>query len=117
MALAAVVLYPGGRLHEAPVGPPILTRQGADLRGLLLESSAVADIPAALLLACLSAESGLDSRAERWGTQTTLAKAAIARNDLATLQSIIDATRPDISFGLGQRIVEFHYHGTGQYTL
>jgi hypothetical protein len=97
----------------------IRTRQGQDIRGLVLEAASAANIPAALLLGCLMAESELDARAERWGSNvvTDQAKAALATNDSAALQSLIPKAGNDISFGLAQRIVKFHYIGTREMTL
>jgi hypothetical protein len=63
------------------------------------------------------AESDLDPRAERWGLVTAQAKAAVASNDRAKLQQLIAQAGNDISFGLGQRIVKFHYHGNHQNTV
>jgi hypothetical protein len=97
----------------------IRTRQGQDIRDLVLEASAAARIPAALLLGCLMAESNMDARAERWGSDvlTAQAKAALATNDSAALRNLIPKAGSDISFGLAQRIVKFHYVGTREMTL
>ena len=116
MSLAPVLLYAGGRR-----GSPrrITTVQGVDIADLLVSASGAAGIPTALLLGCLMAESELDARAERWGPAalTAQAKAALANDDLQRLRAIIPLAGNDISFGLGQRIVKFHYHGNGQLTL
>ncbi len=76
-----------------------------------------AGVPLALVLACGQAESGWNSRAERWGWRTEAAKLMIDVGDDAELQAIIDDVWPDISFGIGQRIVLYHYLGDFQPTL
>ena len=114
MSIAPIVWYPGG---HRPVGTPILTVQGVDIRAVLVEAAEVARIPPELLLGCIAAESELDARAERWGRLTAQAKAALAAGDTARLRAIIPQVGDDISFGLGQRIVKFHYHGNRKMTL
>ncbi len=76
-----------------------------------------AGIPLELILAGAIAESGLNPRAERWGTMTVQAQAAIAQGDMQWLQSIINATWPDISFGLSQKVVAYHYLGDRSRTV
>ena len=96
---------------------PILTSGGVDIRDLLVQASAAAGIPPELLLGCIAAESELDPHAERWGLLTPQAKTAIQANDRAALRSIIAQAGSDISFGLAQRIVKFHYFGNHESTV
>jgi hypothetical protein len=128
MSLPPIMLYPGGRARTPPrpADParrqgraPILTAQGTDIRELVESAAAAASIPAGLLLACLMAESELNERAERWGggPLTAQAKAAIAAGDNNALRTVIAQPGNDVSFGLGQRIVKFHYHGNHQLTV
>lgn len=80
---------------------------------MLVAASGAAGIPLELALAVAMAESALNSKAERWGSMTSQAQAAIIGGDMDLLQAIIDEVWPDISFGLSQRIVEYHYLGDG----
>jgi hypothetical protein len=108
---------PFWRPRSPAAAQPILTADGQDIRGLIVAASASAGIPPALLLGCISAESDLDPRAERWGTVTQQAKAAIAAQDHHALKALIGQAWTDISFGLAQRIVKFHYFGDQQATV
>ena len=105
--------------QEEPASAPILTVQGVDIRALVVASARTATIPPELLLGCLMAESELDARAERYGVNalTARVKAAIAANDRITLQQLLPQAGNDISFGLGQRVVIFHYFGNRQNTV
>ncbi len=94
-------------------GKPIPNISGADIRASLERAAAAANIPLELLLACALAESNLNPRAERWGSQTANALEAIAAGDNARLQAIITSAWADISFGYAQRIVLYHYVGDG----
>src|SRR5215471_7553730 len=104
---------------EEPTSDPIVTLQGVDIRDLLVSSARTATISPVLLLGCLMAESELDARAERYGVAalTARVKAAIAANDRITLQQLLPQAGNDISFGLGQRVVVFHYFGNRQNTV
>lgn len=95
----------------------ILDAQGNDIGTWLADDAAAAGIPVQLPLACGIAESNLNPRAERWGRETVLAQAAIASGDMDSLQVIIDRAGSDVSFGIGQRVVKYHYYGTGQMTV
>jgi LysM domain len=81
---------------------------GQDIGPIINQAANAVGLDPSVLLALLKAESGLDSRAERWGTQTAEARAAIAQGNHAELERIIAETWPDISFGGSQRIVLFH---------
>ncbi|HEX8967637.1 MAG TPA: hypothetical protein VF937_07150 [Chloroflexota bacterium] len=94
-----------------PAGQPIQNVLGEDIRPALEAAAQAAQVPLELVLACAMAESGLNPRAERWGTQTRAALAAISSGDHAQLQQIIDSAWADVSFGYGQRIVLYHYAG------
>lgn len=95
----------------------IRSQQGRDLYRPITESSEAAGVPAVLLLACLIAESNLDERAERWGRETPIAKDAIERRDFTLLQQVIDRAGLDVSFGLAQRIVRYHWAGDQTMTV
>lgn len=90
---------------------PILDAEGNDITTPLREGAGINGIPVQLPLACAIAESGLRPDAERWGRETTAAQGAIARQDWGALQAIINRAGSDVSFGLGQRVVPYHYYG------
>lgn len=90
----------------------IITKQGRDRTELFVTEAERVRIPLRLPLACAWAESGqMNEAAERWGTHTADAKTALANGDRGRLASIITAVWPDISFGLCQRIVKYHWDG------
>lgn len=90
---------------------------GQDLGPLFLEAAATAGISVQLLIACAIAESGLNPYAERWGRETTAARAAIQAGDHEALQAILDRVWPDVSFGYSQRIVLYHDLGDRSRTV
>jgi len=92
-------------------GKVLANVDGRDILPSLVVAADGAGIPVSLLLACAIAESGLNPRAERWGSRTEEAVAAIESGDLGRLGWIIEEAWPDISFGYGQRIVMYHYLG------
>jgi hypothetical protein len=96
---------------------PILDTQGQDISSSFIQGASAAEIPLQLALACGQAESSLDPRAERWGKETTEAKQAIAQQDWTALQGIITRAGSDVSFGIGQRVVRFHYTGDRSMTV
>ena len=89
----------------------ITSRSGADLTGEFRGASELSGCPLPLLVAMARAESGLDPLAERWGTRTGEARRALEAMAWATLAEIIAAAGNDISFGLSQRIVRYHWAG------
>lgn len=113
MSLPPIMFYPGGRR----VRRPILDINGRDIRPPLERACTAANIPLALGLACIMAESDLDPRTDRFGRRTTQARAAINNGDHGLLATIIQQTWPDVSFGFAQRIVKFHYVGDRQPTV
>ena len=115
-SLPPIVFFPGGR-HQPGALPPLLNARGEDIRGPLTAAASAARIPLTLALACAIAESSLDPRAERWGSLTKEAKAAIAAGDRAGLRENIGRAWADISFGYGQRIVLYHYSGDRSQTV
>jgi len=98
-------------LEQSGVGAP------EDITALVIHAADIAGVPARLALAAAIAESGLNPLAERWGTRTEDAKAAIAAQDWGTLQAIINDVWADVSFGLSQRIVAFHELGDHSATV
>lgn len=84
---------------------------GRDITGPILEYAQVYGFDPVVLLALLKAESGLNPRAERWGTRTAEARRMIQFGLLRSSRSLINDVWPDISFGFGQRIVKYHYIG------
>lgn len=72
------------------------------------------DIPLTLALACGQAESGFDTTAQRWGRRTPEALELIAAQDWDGLQLLIDSVWPDISFGVAQKVVLYHWCGDRQ---
>lgn len=98
----------------------ILNAYGADITGDLTDAANQDGLPLLLVLGCAIAESNLRPDAERWGTRTAEAKDAIARQDWAALQRIIDAVvtiSPDISFGYLQQVIKWHYLGDHEHTV
>lgn len=77
----------------------------------------IADISWRLLLGVIGAESDYALRAEHWGKRTDEALIALTARDDAKLRHIIATEWPDISFGLSQRIILYHYHGDRTPTL
>jgi len=75
-----------------------------------------AGVPIEGLLALLIAESALDPYAERWGSETRKAQRLIVIQDWTSLQALINDVQPDISFGMSQRIVKYHWEGNGTHT-
>lgn len=55
----------------------VTNTQGTDITEAITSAARQYDIDPVHLLALLKAESGLDSRAERWGRRTIEAKAAL----------------------------------------
>ena len=88
-----------------------------DIQPFINSASEQSGTPEALILGCAIAESNLYPFAERWGTATNDAKAAIRDGEWDTLQGIIDSEWPDISFGYSQCIVLFHYEGNHEATV
>ena len=74
-------------------------------------------IPRRLLLAVADAESGFSPYAQRWGRRTREAVQAITISDYGWLAAIVATEWPDISFGVGQMIVRWHYLGDRTATL
>ena len=74
-------------------------------------------LPLWFALATVIAESGLNPRAERWGSETPAAKAALAAQNWPALQAVINRAGADISFSYGQQIILYHYVGTRQPTI
>ena len=74
-------------------------------------------IPGRLLLAVADAESGFFPYAQRWGSRTREAEQAMNISDYAWLGSIVASEWPDISFGVSQMIVRWHYVGDRTATL
>lgn len=95
----------------------ILNARGDDITRDLTSAAGEHGIPLELALGCAIAESGLRPDAERWGTFTTQAKAAIANQDMVLLQDIISRAWADVSFGYGQQIVLYHYLGDKKPTV
>jgi hypothetical protein len=89
----------------------------AHVAAYLAEAADLAGIPLDLIVGCGVAESKLNALAERWGTHTVEAQAAILAGDAGALSAIITAAGNDISFGVSQRIVAFHWAGTGELTV
>lgn len=89
----------------------------AHVAAFLAESADLAGIPLDLIVGCGAAESKLNALAERWGTHTVEAQAAILDGDAGALGAIIAAAGNDISFGVSQRIVAFHWAGDGTLTV
>ena len=83
-------------------GIPIRTMQGQDFRPVLVQAAGAADIPVALLLGCIMAESELNARAERWGDKalTAQAKAANSQRTIARRYKR-SLRRPATTFRLG----------------
>lgn len=86
--------------------------EGLDISGAVVKAALAHGADPAHLLALLKAESGLNPRAERWGSRTAVAKNLIASQRFGDLQSLINVVWPDISFGYGQHIILYHYFGT-----
>lgn len=84
---------------------------------MICDAAQVSGIDPVALLALLKAESGLNPKAERWGTETKLALWAIQYHDNGALQGVIDRVWMDISFGYGQQIVAYNYLGNHQATV
>jgi hypothetical protein len=96
----------------------IVDAKGNDITAMVERAATVGGIPILLLLGCMYGESGsLDQYAERWGSRSTEAKAAIAAGRWGDLQTIIDSGWADISFGRSQRIVKYHYTGNFQQSV
>lgn len=90
----------------------VITKQGNDRTELFESEVLKAGIPLRLALACAWAESGqMNEAAERWGTHTADAKLAMANGDRGRLAVIITTAWADVSFGLCQRIVKYHWWG------
>lgn len=75
----------------------------------MLRLSDEIDLPRIVTLTCTIAEGGRYQYAERWGHLTNEAKDAIARQDRAALQSVIDRVRAsryphDFSWGPTQQV-------------
>lgn len=104
-------LSPGAPAPPVSGKKPILNVDGDDIRPALEAAVKEAGIPLLLALACVIAESGLNPRAERWGSLTSDARTAINQGDLGRLAQIIEEVWPDISFGYSQKIVLYHYLG------
>lgn len=90
---------------------PILTQQGTDVTHMFQWAAEQTGIPLRLALGACYAESKLNERAERYGVYTAEALKAYARADMAELQRLINLAWADVSFGLGQRIVKYHWAG------
>lgn len=85
-----IILFPGSHMpiHQPAVRRPIYdSTNTVDLRPWFENSAAQAGIPLALLVGCGIAESGLNTTAARYGVW------------------------PDVSFGISQTIVLYHYYG------
>jgi hypothetical protein len=89
----------------------ITTQQGRDVTSVYQQGALDGAMPLRLPLGCSYAESKLNERAERFGTTTPQAQAAIAAGDTTKLQALISAAWADVSFGIGQRVVLYHYAG------
>lgn len=91
----------------------ILTADGHDITYDLGRAALAHRIDPIHLLALLFAESGgLNPRAERWGSwNLETVWRHINNHDWERLQEIINDAWPDISFGMSQHIVLYHYHG------
>ena len=72
-------------------------------------------IPARLLLAVAQAESEFSPYAERWGVRTMEAIRSLTVLDqymlTEVLAEVLATEWPDVSFGVGQMIVRWHYIG------
>ena len=89
----------------------VLNTQGEDITQAIIEAADCYDLEPTDLLALLYAESGLDPKAERWGSYTANAKQDIAKGNRDDLLWVINQSWPDISFGYSQRIVLYHELG------
>lgn len=91
----------------------IVDSTGADLSAIIEKTALDLAIPPELILACGIAESSLNPRAERWGSAELNEQAleAIVAQDWETLQTVINAAWADISFGIAQRVVKYHWSG------
>lgn len=90
---------------------PVMTQQGRDMTEVFRTAASNAGISLRLALGIAYAESKLNERAERFGVFTAEAQAAEAAGDFVKLQSYIDAAWRDVSFGIAQRIVPYHWAG------
>lgn len=91
----------------------VVTQQGRDITQWLEEESARAGISVRLATAAIYAESKFNELAERYGTRTSegIAARLAGPGQLWRFQNVIDTTWPDISFGLCQRIIAYHWAG------
>jgi hypothetical protein len=88
-----------------------------DIEPYLDVASEQTGCPKELILATAIAESALNPLAERWGSRTREAKNAILLEDWDALYDIIQSEWADISFGMSQCIVQYHYYGDGSATV
>lgn len=89
----------------------IADTEGRDIEPWLRRYAEANGIPLQLALACAIAEGHLNPKAERYGRYTKEAKAALATGDAVAFAGFVQAAGNDISFGMGQRIVLYHYYG------
>ncbi len=89
----------------------ILNTRGDDISDIIIAAATKHNLDPIALLALIKAESGLNQKAERWGSFTGNAQNAIELGNTDMLQSIIDHVWPDISFSYSQRIVLYHDQG------
>lgn len=84
-----------------------------DVVSMILSAADTVGIPRDMAYACAMAESGdpPNPRAERWGARTEDAVAAINAGDMDELQAVLNTTGYDVSFGVGQQIIAYHYAG------
>lgn len=95
----------------------VIDYEGRDITQWILDAAHLADIDPIYLLALIKAESGLNGKAERYGTNTQEFLQRLLwynrgdRSQATELQRLIDEVWPDISFGYSQRIVLYHDYG------
>ena len=97
--------------------------EGHDLSVLIEPIAEANGVDPIALLALVKAESGLNPYAERYGTRTQEFLQRLLwykrgdHSQAQELQAILDDVGYDISFGLGQQIIAYHYAGDHTTTL
>lgn len=89
----------------------IETQQGRDMTRTFTEAATANGISLRLAIGVAYAESKLNERAQRVGIYTKEALAAEARGDMVELQRLINLAWQDVSYGIAQRIIPYHYAG------